>query len=449
MKKIINTVIFASVLFLASCDDNRLWGLEPDKVYLTRNGVVEEAAYDLGAVETMDLWAFKSGYRGESTTVKFSINPELILRHNEKYDTDYKLLPEEYYDMTAPSEINIAGKDMYAKFNFKYDTGKILELYGGEYERTDYVLPIQIRSSHVMISDEIETGDYALAAICVKKPVIEIMRDNFSELSYTVGEEGILPYSFNVGMPFENRWDVSYELTEDPVVLQALLDEFNAGSSVTYNFAPEDSYTMLTTEFTVKKGSESMEVNFEIDKSKIPFGNYAIIYAIESVDSPLFVGERYYIVLPVTVASERLDRTQWTVSSSSASTAAGEGIASIMDDNLNTFWHIAYGGIDTNPRIRFDMGESKMMYQVEIWPRRFDQGGNGTSLTGCAVYTSQTPLTIDDDWGSPIADVNLTVQATTTVFMINVIPTQGRYLMLKLRRNTNQVGINEIYVRGE
>ncbi len=449
MKKILIAAIFTPVFF-SSCDDTRLWGLEPDKVYLKQNGVLEEVAYDLDRTETVELWAVKSGYRGESTTVKFSVNPELILRHNEEYGTDFKMIPDGCYEVDTPREFEIKGTDQYAKFSFKYDTGKILEkAYQGAYDRSGYVLPIQIRSSDVMITDEIETGDYALINFSIREPVIEILNGNYSDLSFTVGEEGVLNYSFDVGMPFRPDTDVAYTFTEDDAVLQSIVDGYNASSSVQYTLAPREAYSMLTTDFTVGAGTDRATVEFNVDKSLMPFGNHLIVLALGSADAPMSIGENSHIILPVSVVTERIDRSNWTVTASSSSTAAGETLESIIDDNINTFWHLAYGGVDNNPRLLYDMGESRMMYQVEIWPRRFDQGGNGTSLIGCAVYASETPLGIDDDWGEPIADVNIQVVATTMSIMINVEHTQARYFLLKMRRNTNQVGINEVYVRGQ
>ena len=62
MKKLL--YIMTMSLLLAACQDNRLDGLEPDRIYLPKSGVQTEEAYTIGETAVAQLWTYKSSYNG-------------------------------------------------------------------------------------------------------------------------------------------------------------------------------------------------------------------------------------------------------------------------------------------------------------------------------------------------------------------------------------------------
>src|SRR5690554_237738 len=101
MKQIVKNTLFVAtvLLFMFSCEDHRMDGMEPDKVFLVKRGLVTESVYNIGEIVTTNYWTYKSGYLGTSCTINYEIDEALLNEYNSENETTYKLLPESCYTL--------------------------------------------------------------------------------------------------------------------------------------------------------------------------------------------------------------------------------------------------------------------------------------------------------------------------------------------------------------
>lgn len=451
MKRISFFTLFAAVLIAASCADHRMDGMVPDSVYITRYGLTTEDSYNFGQGVRADVWTFKSGISSESAIIRYGVNPELILKYNEENGTSYALLPDNCYDFDGPMEFRMEGDEMHAKFSFTYYPDAIVEASGGVYEDARFLLPLQIRSTGVAVSERIEGGDFALVEFLIRKPDINILSDDFSELALWMGMDGISEYAFNLGLPVKTTDEVNftfYSHEDNEAELQAVVDSYNATFSTSYSLLPADAYS-ITSPLTVAAGSDKATVNFGIDQSKVPFGKWMAVFKLESVDSPIFAGTDTEIVLPIDMSAELLDREGWIASASSSNESGSRLPEYVIDGDLETYWHIRFkaeaGGQDLERWFQLELPEEKIIRQIQIEPRT-----TGNQITGYTIYTSDDPEALfPGEWVDhgyyPESD-----KAKTKLLLTLPDNVTTRYVRLRMNalEADNSIAINEINLLG-
>jgi hypothetical protein len=446
-----------------SCEDNRLNGLEPDKVYLSRHGIIEESVFDLGEDVIVDLWANKSGIKGTSATVIFSVDEQVLTDFAAKYDTLYSLLPENQYRILNGTSFYLSGDEQYAKFRFSYNPAAIVhELYAGEYEKTQYALPVKItvETGEVDITDEMEDGGYAIIVFRIKKPVINIRQTDFQELAVTAGETGTENITVPVELDFASKWDLQFGFSTDEQTLSDAVAEYNAANGVNYTLLPPEAYSMLTENPALPVGQQVAEVSFVIRKEQVPLGNYVLPFVLNRVTEPIQIGNNNKAFVVVKAVAERLDRTGWTATARTHDGAYPP--EKVLDgdetDGNVSYWHVSYKAAlgncaDLDPWLKIEMPEAKTVGQVEIYPRYAGMiSNNALHVQGYEIFTSDTGG--DGTWTK---QAEIRCPNTTRMVLIDIPMIETRFVKIgvlsdgKLSQQCgagNTVGIMEIYLRG-
>lgn len=452
MKQILQYSLFVAAVLLSSCEDHRMDGIEPDKVFLIKRGLVTESVYNIGETVTSGYWTYKSGYSGTSCTIDYNINEELLKDYNLENGTAYMLLPENCYTL-GETRFTISEKSMYAPFSFTYDPALVLEASNGVYEASEFALPIHITSSGVDITNETlegGPGDRVIVVFNIKKPEMNILRGNFEALIVTAGEIGTANYTFEVGMPFISKWTVNFGFSSNLQVLNDAVDDYNVENGVDYRLLDDDTYQILTENLVIPVGGDRITVDFNVDRTKLNVGNFVLPLVLSDISSPLFAGADSIIFLPVRCVADRITSTEdWSVTASTYNAQSPPNPPRlIIDGNLTTNWHVVWKGqngglIDPDPWVTIDMKEEKTIYQVEIYPVI-----NG-HISGYQIYTS----TDGNTWtGHGFHDT--AARKSQTMFLFDLTgPTLARFVKVGITNNEplnggNTVGLYEVYVRG-
>ena len=441
MKKLL--YIMAMSLALTACEDNRLDGLEPDRIYIPKAGLQIEEAYTIGETAQAQLWTYKSSYNGTSCRVTYTVDPTVLEAYNTENGTAYELLPESCYDIPVNS-MEITGKDEYAQFAIDYSPEKIAELCGGEYNLERYALPLRISS------DEVETTgqNTSILVFRIKEPVVKMTADIVSEAKFDFGASESVMQTVKFGMDFESKWDCGYRLETDDARLEEAIAEYNLTHGTQYALLPKEPYTFSATEGTIRIGMNSVSIDLTIDPSKCDAsGLFAVPVILASVDEPLQVSESERIcIVPVNCLGQYVDKTDWSVEVSSVNPNYGKP-EYLIDGDINTYWHPAgrdFGaGRDDAPYAIVDMKKTVRVSCVEIDPRQDQFYPSIYSNLRCYVSMD----------GEAFTEVGYVAIPWTQVVKctVYVTPAEGRYVKFSVDYPSNQTSIAfaELSVRGE
>lgn len=440
MKKLLYIVTMS--LFFAACQDNRLDGLEPDRIYLPRAGVQTEEAYAIGEMAVAQLWTYKSSYNGVGCRVTYTVDPDLLTAYNAANGTAYELLPESCYEIPQRT-VEISGKEEYGRFAVNYSPEKIVELCGGEYDQERYALPFRISS------DEVETTDQNTSILLfrVREPVVRMRSATVAGMKFDYGASEPVKQSVKFGMDFGSKWDCAFALETDAAVLAQALADYNAANHTIYTLLPADAYELSVTEGTIKVDMDEVEVDVTVDPAKCGSGLYAVPVMLARVDEPLRLSETDKLcIVPVNCVGAYVDKTGWTVQVSSVNPNWGKP-EYLIDGNIGTYWHPAgrdFGaGRDNAPWAVVDMKRTVRVSSVEIDPRQDQFYPQIYSNLRCYVSSD----------GVDFKEVGYVAKPWTAVVKcaVPVVPTEGRYVKFSIDYPAGQTSIAfaELSVRGE
>lgn len=447
MKKNLLYILMLSLLFV-SCEDNRLDGLEPDKIYLPKAGKFVEVSYTIGSDAVAELWTYKSSLNGTSCVVEYTMKQSVLDEYNAANGTNYLLLPEDCY--TIPNnKIAINGDAQHAKFNVKYSPEKIVALCGGIYEMEKYALPFEINSAEVPTTDL----KSAVLVFKVKEPVVKMLTKKTANVDFSAGLTGSVTQNIEFGMAFNSIWDCKFEIETDNASMQAILDTYNRENNAIYQLLPTTAYTLTPTEGKVTIGSNKGTLMATIDKAKVLGGNYAIVVALKSIDLPLKVSPtESYTIVPVICLDNFLSKAGWSVTVSSNNPNYGTA-AGLIDGNLNTYWHPAGRKFseaipqDVQPWAVVDMKKECNVSCFEIDPRQDQFYPTKYNTLRCYVSNDGVNFT---EVGSVAKPWPTTVNNTKDKCIVPVKVTKGRYVKISFDYDLTNAAIafGELSIRG-
>ena len=440
MKKLLY-ITMVSLVF-ASCEDKRLDGLEPDRIYMPKSGLQIEEAYTIGETVQAQLWTYKSSFNGTTCRVTYTVAPEVLTEYNAANGTSYELLPESCYTIPV-NTLEISGKEEYARFFIDYSPEKIVEFCGGEYGMERYALPLRISS------DEVETTEQntSILVFRVKEPVVKMSAGSTGEVKFDYGSTESVMQTVKFGMDFDSKWDCAYTLQTDETAMAQALETYNDQHGTRYTLLPKEAYGFSATEGTIRVGMNSVSIDLTIDPTKCVSGLFAVPVILSSVESPLQVSESDRVcMVPVNCLGQYVDKTDWTVEVSSVNPNYGKP-EYLIDGDINTYWHPAgrdFGsGRDNAPYASVDMKKTVRVSCVEIDPRQDQFYPSIYSNLRCYVSMD----------GEAFTEVGYVAIPWTQVVKctVYVTPAEGRYVKFSVDYPTNQTSIAfaELSVRGE
>lgn len=446
MKKIVYLSMLAGCLVsLGACNSSE-YDLEnqiPERfnkiLYLQTTGKQELTLYDTGENNVFSYTVIKSGSDPTLTAtadVKVLTQQELDERYGNLEGVNYKLLTENAYSLEN------AQMEFTAQERYKILTVSIKPEVVQADMNTDltavWVLPLYVASE--VDSINADKNNVFLQIQKVIKPSVQFSNTNVGIITKQYGLAGTFTQNALFKLDVENTsWDVACDFTVDAEYVN------------TYNAQHKTSYQLLASNYsfaeqmTLSKGTTEMPLIVTIEGGNLEPGDYML--PIKMSDTSLFSPKEGSDVYPlaIRIMGTQLNRTGWTVVANSQTVEGnGNGAASnVLDDNINTFWHSKWnnGYAPLPHELTIDTKNKNKFTQVSLQRRL------GYNYARCGYfYVSDTGN--DDSWREVGA---FTMENQDAVQIFSVIPTEGRYVKIKVTESNNNnacAAFAEVYLYG-
>lgn len=273
---------------------------------------------------------------------------------------------------------------------------------------------------------------------------IEYVLNNMEEKSYTFnvtttdlyGHKSLATAGFGTAYGDLYRAQLNQRRIRDVVIINdtAYIDWFTAQESMVCTSV---SYTMSNgVDTTILTNANESQTVCPLAISGSTFQYYSI-YQPEEESFDLFSTMQSDTILFI----KEYDRSNWEVIDySDQQLDDGGGITSILDGNLNTFWHSSYNPLSPLPHwIVIDMHNTNEISKIKLVRRM----GNSDAQTA-NLYISDNAL----EWNS-IGQINFESGDTSLLVMHQAI--KGRYLKVEIIKSNHKDGcssIAEVYALG-
>lgn len=318
---------YASVVHFKGIED------EPEtemKILLTG----EDAVYEI------ELGKGGNNPKAEANVELKIMTEEELKAYNEEWNTDYSLLPAEYYSFSETS-IKFASDESAKKIQITFKSDILEKLSNSNIQ---YVIPIYLVSE----SNRIHQGlNQSILKLNITVPTIKIDMPEFQSIEKSLydSEEDKkinIPVTAIIDLQ-ENKWNFNATFVRDTEKLQQLVDEYKANhpEASGYELMPTINYSIP--EMLSFNNSLLSDATISIDANSISEEkNYILPIMLDKcVGKPFKTDSKvFYIHLYMKDKLPEIEVTpDMMVNSFPAEVKEGSyGLANLFDNNYNTFW---------------------------------------------------------------------------------------------------------------
>ena len=447
LRKYISQFIVFSFLFVGiiACEDYRSHNMVDDTVYLLKPDYNQINVFQWGNFD-YDLCVIKSGVGQQNAELELVVDQEVLDTYNIKQGTTYKVLPENCYTLKS-SKLVISEKESSKAFEFVFDSKKILELQDDG--NIEFVLPCRIIPLNAISSDQDRM--YTIIAPSVKMPYIEFANSsslNVATIDPTSSNEE--KFIANIQTNYNNKWDLTYILGIDPDALIPYNEDRVSKDMKPVELLPADAYTLVEDTWKIPAKANEKDFEYVLHKNKLQgtdgsykFGEYAIPVRIESVSMHGINPDKATLILPVSFQPITFDRATWEVIDwSSVRDDDGGGVNTVLDGNLDTYWHSMWEPDASLPHyLVIDMKKERDVMAIELIRRK---NNSNTKYVTFELSTDGETFeqVCDMDFGN--ADNYVSSMEKT------IVPKKARYIKCIVHESNNppHASIAEILVKG-
>lgn len=416
-KKIIFASLVTALLMThTACEDEKSDYLSDFSTIIgfRNSGELPVDIYSTGDDADYEVVISKGGSELNATTeVSVGVMDDAALAiYNAEQWTSYKALPATCYELKGETKFDFAASDMYKTMDVTLKTELIKELpalKSGE----SYVLPLQLQNSKDSINSKL--------GVIFVKPNVVIPTVFFSKSGYTqnfFSDNG--PVKMNFTLPVEislpSNWEFSCGLTVD----KTLLDEYNTENECDYALLPTSAYTMGATVNFANDKESVKEVNIEVDRTSLEYGNYVLPVRLSSCTKPQFVidadkSTSLYAISYVPDASKlsKVALTAGMITHFPANTGDGTVIDGMLDGNPETMFHSSYSDDPLPHWIQVELPKEctavSIGYQVRHnnnngAPQQYSLAGSmdGVNFSKITTVTDDLPAKTGEIYTSPV-----------------------------------------------
>lgn len=447
LKKYISQFVAISSLFISmtACEDYRSHNMVDDTVYLLKPDYNEINIFEWGNFD-YDLYVIKSGVGQQSAELELVADLGILETYNTEQGTSYKALPEDCYTLKS-SKLFIAEEESSKAFEFVFNTKKILELQGEG--NIEYVLPCRINSLNGIVSESKRM--YTLIAPEVKKPYIEFANSsvlNVATIDPTSSNEE--KFLANIQTNYNNKWDLTYVLGIDPTALIPYNEDRVSKNMKPVELLPAEAYTLVKDTWKIPAKANEKDFEYVLHKDKLrgsdgiyKFGEYAIPVRIESVSMHGINPDKATLILPVSFQPVTFDRATWEVIDwSSVREDDGGGVNTVLDGNLDTYWHSMWEPNASLPHyLVIDMKKECEVMAIELIRRK-----NNSNTKYVTFELSSDGKTYEQVCDMDFGDADNFVSSMEK----SITPKKARYIKCIVHESNNppHASIAEILVKG-
>lgn len=446
-KTYISQLIFLSSLLLGitACEDYRSHNMVDDTVYLLKPAYNGIDVFQWGDFD-YELFVVKSGVGQQDAELELVADKALLDTYNTENGTDYKLLPEDCYTIKN-KQLSISKGESSKPFEFVFDAEKIMNLQG--VGNIEYVLPCRVNALNSIASEPDRM--YSIIAPLVKMPYIGFANAallNVATIDPTSSDEETFIASIQTN--YNNKWNLTYTLSIDPDALIPYNEDKAAKGEALVKLLPADAYTLKEDTWNVPAKMNERDFEFVLNKSKLmdengtyKFGEYAIPVRVASVSMHGINPDKATQVLPVSFQPVTFNRATWQVIEwSSVREDDGGGIGTVLDGNLDTYWHSMWEPDAALPHyLVIDMQKECEVMAIQLIRRK-----ENTNTKYVTFELSSDGKTFEKVCDMDFGDANNTIPSMEK----SIAPRKARYVKCIVHESNNppHASIAEILVKG-
>lgn len=338
--------IFAALGMLSvSCENERDTNLPDAAVYIVNDGLqVSETFYAVDESAKTPVRIFRSGYFDQTVTASVRLSEKALADYNRANGTDYKLLPEDNYEVDANSVAltsdNRTG-NLYVTFT---DPAALFALKESE-GLDNYVIPLELVSDGNVNSEH--------NSILILPDVLEQVLLSFDQAdTQFFVDGGVSPddqkLTVSVARPLKEDVVVRLDMSQDAI------DWYNTTHHASFRLPPSGFASIAESSLVLKSGQTSVSTTLSIDPSRWDGAPCAVPVRLV-VDGLAVNPDKECLLLHYAPASddfnmyEPLDRYNWTIDGLYYhGTVGGSGkqiptLWRIIDGlTVNSFWDAPY-----------------------------------------------------------------------------------------------------------
>lgn len=438
----LTSVLLAGLLF--GCDTTfNVEDKAPGVFSVATEGFNTIKSYAIEEPYQCELWVSRGGLELLSGTVQFVPDQLLLDSLNAANGTSYKYLPDDCYELSQLN-VTLSKNDSRAKGYITYYPDKIVKLTG--FDNIQYVLPLRLTSAELPLNP---ARNALLLGFTVSEPTVMILNQDAQSISIEGDKIPTLPV--NIGVEFNNKWDIKCNLTINP----ALVDDYNTRKKTYFTLLPEEMYT-APSDIKLEAGSTSVKPVYTLIKEKLQPGNYILPIQMSSIESSLNgdptdvikMDKEGSLLYCISKLGDKVPKKDWSILSFTTEEPAGEGANNgraynLIDDDTKTYWHSKWQGGNTPLpyQITIDMKKTTLISQIELLPR----GQGSTNPLKVVQFEASTD---NVNWEF-IGEFNF--ENIDTPLLYATKTTKARYLRMLIPDkggNTIVCAIRELNVRG-
>ncbi|MCR5244457.1 MAG: DUF1735 domain-containing protein [Bacteroidales bacterium] len=355
MKNIIKYIIpaVAAMLSLSACEDHRSDFLDEFQtiLYFRNGGLHDLTLYRTGEDGIYAIPVCKTGSDQKAVTSAYvkPFDEAMIEEYNEYNQTEYTLVPAEYYKFVDENlkefanqenvRIDFTAEDAFRVVNIDINTTELNTLMAENPEK-DYIFAFKLSSE----SQVTEALSEILMDPIVSIPILSFKTNGIESFSLSSESEAVVTYNNNVVLNIDkNDWDFTCNLE---VQDEAWLAEYNAAEGTSYELLPAEAYTLSTNELVFTPGQLEVpfEVSVERDKMNL-LTEYVVPLKIASCSKEQFEidGQSDTYLCNVRLDPDKVTLTSEMIKITNIQGNDGKGIPGLVDGDISTYWHSQYG----------------------------------------------------------------------------------------------------------
>lgn len=282
-------ILFSLCLFcLAACEQEE--EIIPGKLYIVNEGVKKQVIVDPDAPCIYELAVYKSGKSNENGTVKLEIDENYLSQYNSDYESDLKILPEQYYTCSSAS-LTIAPDKTSGMFTVNIDGKKIIADLG---YGLHYAIPFKIVSGNNNIA-VVPTKANVFLPIDILEPYLNIKGDAITDIWFSHYDATTnFTYQLGVMANFPNKWDIDVAFELDP----SLVDTYNKNGKDQLELMPQEAYSFTNKVVSLKANENEAFTDIKVDGKKLKnWHSYAIPLKVKSSSKFQFAEDKSSVMV--------------------------------------------------------------------------------------------------------------------------------------------------------
>ncbi len=391
MKKsyITSSLIAVMALVGTGCSENYdIYPAEYGNVVMIKDaGEKALSVYSTDDKVPCTITVMKGGHTpGDATATLRTMTAEEFTTYQTETGKPYAMLPADCFSFspdgqTTSSEVNFAANETYKEVEVYVNAhalGTFMETFDGSLYNP--VIPMVLESQTANVNAEsFET--FILPSY--SEPTLQISCEG-NATPLVDFANGVV--TATVKLPIENNWDITFDVAVDP----DMVDRYNNIYGTEYT-AIDPSAITGETSFTMPKGSSTVEIRMNIDKSKIIDKNTAVPLritrtSVDGIEPDEATAWAIGTVPPLNLTVDML--------STNALEPTEGSLANLLDGDPGTFFHSAWSvGISGKHWLQISLPQAYSKIQIE-YGNRISATTNTPAWFNFYTGTSESDLTL-------------------------------------------------------